>query len=945
MNVEHPDIGAKNNEHVFISDGFIGIVNDNDIDPDSINEGLDSNLQILYDDLLGLKQEVEEKLENGGFNGKDGKDGFSPVISIDKTNDGHKVSIQDDVNVHTFLVKDGEKGKDGVDGKSAYDLAIQEGFDGTIDEWLESLRYDHSDEFQGLAQTVIQKASEAEQSAQSSKNAEAKSKENANLALQSANVTTDASNRASESAKESANSALNSSESARQAETHSEHAGNSANSASASATQVALDKQSVEKTVSDFNTDYEQKVSDFNSTVVSAGSNFDKKVKNAEMSFDGKVNEANTNFDTKVLQANNNFNTNVNSSTSNFNTNAQEKNDAFDSKVANANTQFDAKIQDANAQFDSKINQATTDIDEKVDLSKNHANKAKNEADRAEQAMSAKLDKNQGVENEGKVLSVDEQGNVIPTEFKNGSDNVLTNTVEKQENPHIEDSYETEMRDLKFYGKSKQAQTTGINLFNQIDLLDIDSPNYDKSQSGSGVWWYKIEVKGDVVVSINNKSNNGYLCVSTEPDLSKNLGWLVHGSSANPNGNIVVNNPINNTIYLGVNTTLEKIESMINSTKGIMITDGTTVKPYEPYTGGKPSPSPDYPQEITSIDEVDCTVIGRNLLDEELAKDYSNYTDLNNGYCKYVMHLKPSAKYTFSRKDNSGIGLSSYMYVEGTDSKWLMHNTNSSLNNKQVTITSTKEGTIDIIISIINQQMLDSIWNILQYLQVEQGDKATAYEPYKEQHIHFRPPQPLYSTLDGKIADEVDVVSGVYRYNMEKVFLNGSEEYLQDYQEQSGYYGRFFNHINGNVGIDKKILCNYLPFISASWVNNAEGFCQNGIQIHLKFSNERLGITDDTPLQEKRIAFANYIKQLYESENPLYVVVGVKQKEIPIPQETLERLRKLKTYTGATKIICNTPVSFEYEQSIRIVIDNIIKSIQKQSMALSNVEREVVKNV
>ena len=33
---------------------------------------------------------------------------------------------------------------------------------------------------------------------------------------------------------------------------------------------------------------------------------------------------------------------------------------------------------------------------------------------------------------------------------------------------------------------------------------------------------------------------------------------------------------------------------------GLMLNGGSTPKPWEPYTGGKPSPSPDYPQEIKS---------------------------------------------------------------------------------------------------------------------------------------------------------------------------------------------------------------------------------------------------------------------------------------------------------------------------------------------------------
>ena len=37
----------------------------------------------------------------------------------------------------------------------------------------------------------------------------------------------------------------------------------------------------------------------------------------------------------------------------------------------------------------------------------------------------------------------------------------------------------------------------------------------------------------------------------------------------------------------------------------IMLNEGSTALPYEPYTGGAPSPSPDYPQEIVSAGKYD----------------------------------------------------------------------------------------------------------------------------------------------------------------------------------------------------------------------------------------------------------------------------------------------------------------------------------------------------
>lgn len=49
----------------------------------------------------------------------------------------------------------------------------------------------------------------------------------------------------------------------------------------------------------------------------------------------------------------------------------------------------------------------------------------------------------------------------------------------------------------------------------------------------------------------------------------------------------------------------------------IMISEGTKDKPWEPYTGGKPSPSPEYPQEIRSVGDggnIELKSMGHNLV-------------------------------------------------------------------------------------------------------------------------------------------------------------------------------------------------------------------------------------------------------------------------------------------------------------------------------------------
>ena len=63
IEAETIDISAKNGEHVFISDGFIGIVANSSIEKELVeNTPIDTNLQLVYDDLLSLKKELIEKM-------------------------------------------------------------------------------------------------------------------------------------------------------------------------------------------------------------------------------------------------------------------------------------------------------------------------------------------------------------------------------------------------------------------------------------------------------------------------------------------------------------------------------------------------------------------------------------------------------------------------------------------------------------------------------------------------------------------------------------------------------------------------------------------------------------------------------------------------------------------------------------------------------------------
>lgn len=74
-----------------------------------------------------------------GKDGIDGKD--SPIIGIDIYEGIYYWTITTNGNKTWLLDNDGNKLKvSGVDGKTAYDLAVEKGYKGTLEEWLELLK-------------------------------------------------------------------------------------------------------------------------------------------------------------------------------------------------------------------------------------------------------------------------------------------------------------------------------------------------------------------------------------------------------------------------------------------------------------------------------------------------------------------------------------------------------------------------------------------------------------------------------------------------------------------------------------------------------------------------------------------------------------------------------------------------------------------------------------
>lgn len=172
---------------------------------------------------------------------------------------------------------------------------------------------------------------------------------------------------------------------------------------------------------------------------------------------------------------------------------------------------------------------------------------------------------------------------------------------------------------LTLYGKSKQVTTTGAQL---IELKD----EYMVVRDG-----VTIKILDNGCLFVDGTPTKSYMGVYSEP-LTLSPGEYYFLSDDNGPGSVYgqitiekedgsssyycnkgfkidgTEKSIRLTIQNGNN--MERIDGYVLH---VMLSKGNIPLPWEPYTGGKPSPSPDYPQEIESVGTKWST--GANLVD------------------------------------------------------------------------------------------------------------------------------------------------------------------------------------------------------------------------------------------------------------------------------------------------------------------------------------------
>ena len=180
----------------------------------------------------------------------------------------------------------------------------------------------------------------------------------------------------------------------------------------------------------------------------------------------------------------------------------------------------------------------------------------------------------------------------------------LSNKITKfyasnQGETHLADSDNGKIMNMMLYGKSEQFATTGKN------LLKIR----DKTQTSRGI---TVTAKDGVFVLKGTAIETGWAVFDVDSFaldgtyvLSSNTSTDIEVLVANKSFKAVLKQNKSNTLE---NAEVSKVCFVVTDGKTydisnilVQIEKGSVATSYEPYTGGQPSPSPDYPQEIKSV--------------------------------------------------------------------------------------------------------------------------------------------------------------------------------------------------------------------------------------------------------------------------------------------------------------------------------------------------------
>lgn len=341
------------------------------------------------------------------------------------------------------------------------------------------------------------------------------------------------------------------------------------------------------------------------------------------------------------------------------------------------------------------------------------------------------------------------------------------------------------------------------------------------------------------------------------------------------------------------------------------------IKPWEPYTGGKPSPSVEYPQEIANAGDkgqVDISVLGANLA-------FSNKLGTGNDAVAYLYGLQ---KFCIKAKRLTGTSQVNckFHYENGMTGDDISILSKGESKNEVIKAVDAKYPVKHIAIYAVGVSGDNPITE-LEYLMV--NPENIPYEPYKPaQKLIIPTPDGLpgipvssggnYTDETGQqwVCDEVDLERGKYVQRIVK-----KTNCILNQQESLSNVTRYDCFLDGNIAKGNFALCNKFIYL-----------CNNSDSEHFYVASSHAQIFADKKYLKHDIEENLVI--WYALETPI---------EHDLPPEIIEAYKKLRTNYPVTTILndAGAGMKVEYAADTKNYTDNkIAESVKNQMQNLTN---------
>lgn len=510
----------------------------------------------------------------------------------------------------------------------------------------------------------------------------------------------------------------------------------------------------------------------------------------------------------------------------------------------------------------------------------------------------------------------------------------------------VNDSAEIQLQGLRLYGKSKQVVTTGKNLCS-IKSCQL-STNIVKSKIVS---WTKSSQVYYAFDTQNISGAEAYLSVKYH-DADKKIvgsnGATVACDGTRKTGSF-------NGVYAGTDgsnidlTTIEYISVQLglysdsvtpSFIDNIIVSDDKNVQ-FEPYTGGKPSPSPEYSQEIVSAGEkgsICVEITGKNLFGgkafadkiveiggtlDEANKTVTITASKINGKVVYNFPNAQQKQYTIIVRGHNEGGAENAVnltvrYDDNTNSTFATFNNGLKMLHTKAGKTSTLlEGTWYSGTSVFNYDLFGIFEGVLT---------EDDFEPYVQSASTISTPNGLpgipvqsdttgitYTDADGQawIADEIDFSRGKYVQRVWQAEFDGSSD--EKWSRISEDY----------------VYCDCLPVT----MFDRKGFSDQyaGNKIRIGNNNTTIIIFGDFSDEN---TFSDFKANL--SVNPLKVMTYLDTPiETDLTEAQIQAYKSLTTFKPTSIISndANAQMEVEYAADTKAYIDNKLQEIAQALVA------------